>query len=100
MTNDNQQPQRPDSYNQSPGQAFELNSSQAISQQILASPAQLHAQTTLPEQRDPGWTSSRPIPAKQNQEAVGSSRVSPLKPLHSSQTLSQQPAGITTIPAQ
>jgi beta-N-acetylhexosaminidase len=100
MTNDNQQPQRPDSYNQSPGQAFDLNSSQAISQQILASPAQLHAQTTLPEQRGPGWSSSRPMPAKQYQEAVGSSRVSPLTPLPSSQTLSQQPAVITTIPAQ
>src|SRR5258708_12848434 len=96
MTNDNQQPQRPDSYNQSPGQAFDLNSSQAISQQILASPAQ----TTLPEQRGPGWSSLRPMPAKQYQEAVGSGRVSPLTPLPSPQTLSQQPAVITTIPAQ
>src|SRR5260370_38455275 len=100
MTNDNQQPQRPDSYNQSPGQAFDLNSSQAISQQILASPAQLHAQTTLPEQRGPGWSSLRPMPAKQYQEAVGSARGSPLTPLPSPQTLSQKPPTTPKIPTQ
>ena len=94
MTNDNQRPQGPDSYNQSPGQAFDLNSSQAISQQILASPAH----TTLSEQRGPGWSSSRPMPAKQYQKTIGTNQRPPLMPLPSSQTPSQQPAVITTVP--
>src|SRR5215469_7367716 len=94
MTNDNQRPQGPDPYNQSPGQAFDLNSSQAISQQILASPAH----TTLSEQRGPGWSSSRPMPAKQYQKTIGTNQRPPLMPLPSSQTPSQQPAVITSVP--
>src|SRR5215472_143824 len=95
MTSDNQQPQKPTSHNQSPEQASDLNSSQAI----LSSSTQLYTHTTLPEQRGPAWSpSSRPMPAKQYQKTVGPGRVSPSTPWPP-QTLSQQPPVITITPA-
>jgi len=106
MTSYNQQPQRPSPANQPPEYSLDLNSPQTISQSIHTTTVQTRhseashqpaQQTTLPEQKGPGWaTSSRTMPAKQHQQETRATRV-PALPARSS---SKQPPIIPSVQAR
>src|SRR6266581_6333228 len=106
MTSQNEQPQRPSPPNQLPGYAMDYNSSGAASEPIHTTrkqtqyyqatgqqsqqpfsplnsqPAQLYQQTTLPEQKGPGWAApSRTAPAKQYQQEIWTAQIAPSQPL-------------------
>lgn len=115
MTSQNEQPQRPSPPNQLPGYAMDYNSSGAASEPIHTTrkqtqyyqatgqqsqqpfsplnsqPAQLYQQTTLPEQKGPGWAGpSRTAPAKQYQQEIWTAQIAPSQPLPAHR-FSQQP---------
>ncbi len=75
MTSQNQQPQGPSPFDQPPGHPITINSSWTTTQPINtnSTPPQ---QTTLPEQKGPGWvTPSRPMPAAEYQRATSTAQM-------------------------
>ncbi len=124
MTSRDEQSERPSPSNHPPEHSMDLNSSRATSQPINTFPIELqnyHAsdqpiqqnfsspylqaakasqQTTLPEQKGPGWaTVSRVMPVKQYNQVNGHAQVPPSPPLPA-QPLSQQTSVILSAPAR
>ncbi len=84
MTSQNQQPQGPSPLDQPPGHPTKINSSWITTQPIHTN-STTPQQTTLPEQKGPGWViPPRPMPAAEYQRATSTAQMtsSPSSPTH------------------
>ena len=84
MTSQNQQPQGPSPLDQPPGHPTKINSSWITNQPIHTN-STTPQQTTLPEQKGPGWViPPRPMPAAEYQRATSTAQMtsSPSSPTH------------------
>ena len=84
MTSQNQQPQGPSPLDQPPGHPTKFNSSWITTQPIHTN-STTPQQTTLPEQKGPGWViPPRPMPVAEYQRATSTAQLtsSPSSPTH------------------
>src|SRR6266581_8594696 len=84
MTSQNQQPQGPSPLDQPPGHPTKITSSWITTQPIHTN-STTPQQTTLPEQKGPGWViPPRPMPAAEYQRATSTAQMtsSPSSPTH------------------
>src|SRR6266702_3314531 len=84
MTSQNQQPQGPSPFDQPPGHPTKFNSSWITTQPIHTN-STTPQQTTLPEQKGPGWViPPRPMPVAEYQRATSTAQLtsSPSSPTH------------------